>query len=141
MNSSNLSYHKHTSKLYSTSVIFVCCFFTCAIFLQPNHKNAIPHLGTHLSNGHVKVSVSFSVMSDPFATPWAVALQAPLSMGFSRQEYWNGVPFPPPADLPIPGIETWQAVFFFFYHLSLGGYRRSTNIVHILQLVIVKTNF
>ena len=116
VNSSNLSYHKHTSKLYSTSVIFVCCFFTCAIFLQPDHKNGIPHLGTHLSNGHVKVSVSFSVVSDPFATPWTVALQAPLSVGFSRQEYWSGVPFPPPADLPNPGIEpgapVLQADFF-----------------------------
>ena len=40
-----------------------------------------------------------------FATPWTVALQAPLSMGFSRQEYWGGLPFPPPGDLPSPGIE------------------------------------
>ena len=35
-------------------------------------------------------------MSDSFATPWTVACQAPLSMGFSRQEYWSGLPFPPP---------------------------------------------
>ena len=40
-----------------------------------------------------------------FATPWTVAYQAPLSMGFSRQEYWSGLPFPPPGDLPDPGIE------------------------------------
>ena len=40
-----------------------------------------------------------------FATPWTVARQAPLSMGFSRQEYWNGSPFPPSGDLPHPGIE------------------------------------
>ena len=40
-----------------------------------------------------------------FATPWSVAHQAPLSMGFSRQEYWSGLPFPSPADLPHPGIE------------------------------------
>ena len=39
------------------------------------------------------------------ATPWTVAHQAPLSMGFSRQEYWNGLPFPSPGDLPDPGIE------------------------------------
>ena len=37
--------------------------------------------------------------------PWTVTIQAPLSMGFSRQEYWSGVPFPPPGDLPGPGIE------------------------------------
>ena len=40
-----------------------------------------------------------------FATPWIVARQAPLSMGFSRQEYWSGLPFPSPGDLPDPGIE------------------------------------
>ena len=40
-----------------------------------------------------------------FATPWAVASQAPLSMGFSRQEYWGGLSFPPTGDIPDPGIE------------------------------------
>ena len=39
-------------------------------------------------------------------TLWTVACQAPLSMGFSRQEYWNGLPFPSPQDLPNPGIES-----------------------------------
>ena len=41
-----------------------------------------------------------------FATPWTVAYQAPLSMGFSRQEYWSGLPLPSPGDLPAPGIES-----------------------------------
>ena len=40
-----------------------------------------------------------------FATPWIVAYQAPLSMGFSRQEYWSGLPFPSPGHLHNPGIE------------------------------------
>ena len=40
-----------------------------------------------------------------FETPWTVVFQAPLSMGFSRQEYWSGWPFPPPGDLPDPRIE------------------------------------
>ena len=40
-----------------------------------------------------------------FVTPWTVAHQAPLPMGFSRQEYWSGLPCPPPGDLPNPGIE------------------------------------
>ena len=40
-----------------------------------------------------------------FAIPWTVAHQAPTSMGFSRQEYWSGLPFPSPGDLPKPGIE------------------------------------
>ena len=40
-----------------------------------------------------------------FATPWTVAYYAPLSMGFSRQWYWSGLPSPSPGDLPDPGIE------------------------------------
>ena len=40
-----------------------------------------------------------------FVTPWTVAYQAPPSMGFSRQEYWSGLPFPSPENLPDPGIE------------------------------------
>ena len=51
-----------------------------------------------------------------FATPWTAACQAPLSMEFSIQEYWSGLPFPSPADLPNPGMEpgspTLQADFF-----------------------------
>ena len=38
-------------------------------------------------------------------TSWTIACQAPLSMGFFRQEYWSGLPFPSPADLPDPGIQ------------------------------------
>ena len=40
-----------------------------------------------------------------FATPWTVAYQALPSLGFSKQEYWSGLPFPSPGDLPNPGIE------------------------------------
>ena len=51
--------------------------------------------------------------------PWSVACQAPLSMGFSRQEHWSGLPFPSPEDLPDPGIEPaspeLQADSFFFF--------------------------
>ena len=39
-------------------------------------------------------------------TLWTIAVQAPLSVGFSRQEYWSGSPFPPPGDLSDPGIKT-----------------------------------
>ena len=42
-------------------------------------------------------------MSNSFVTPWTVAHQAPLSLGFSRQEYWSGLPFLSPRDLPEPG--------------------------------------
>ena len=52
-------------------------------------------------------------MSNSFVTPWTVTRQAPLSMGFSRQESWSGLPCPPPGDLPNPGIKckrpAWQA--------------------------------
>ena len=50
-------------------------------------------------------------MSDSFGTPWTVACQASLSMEFSRQEYWNGLPLPTPEDLPDPGTELlhWKA--------------------------------
>ena len=44
-------------------------------------------------------------MSDSFGTPWTVAHLASLSMGFPRQEYWSGLPFPSPGDLPDPRIE------------------------------------
>ena len=44
-------------------------------------------------------------MSDSFMTPWTIAHQALLSMGFPRQDYWNGLPLPSPGDLPRPGIK------------------------------------
>ena len=59
---------------------------------------------------HIRLSVA----------PWTVACQAPLSKEFSRQEYWSGLPFPTPGDLPDPEIEpgslaspAWQANFFY----------------------------
>ena len=54
---------------------------------------------------HVNCVLSRSVVSNSFMTPWTVARQAPLSMGFSRQEYWSGLPFPTTGDFPDPGIE------------------------------------
>ena len=48
---------------------------------------------------------SHSVTSDCFATPRTVAFQAPLPVGFLRQEYWSGLPLSSPGDLPDPGIE------------------------------------
>ena len=46
-----------------------------------------------------------AMLCSTLATPWTVALQAPLSMGFARQEYWSGLPFPTPGDVPDPRIE------------------------------------
>ena len=81
---------KHRFKCISKLLeqpLFVClcfCFF-CLIFTL--------------------FEVEFEVKSQLFATPWIVNRQAPLSMGFSRQEYWSGLPFSSPVDLPHPGIE------------------------------------
>ena len=54
-----------------------------------------------MSYGDVLVNKSCPTL----VTPWIVACQAPLSMGFSRQEYWNELPFPSPGDLPNPGVK------------------------------------
>ena len=51
-----------------------------------------------------------------FVTPWTVAYQAPPSMGFSRQEYWSGVPFPSPGDLPNTGIEHCRQMLYRLSH-------------------------
>ena len=51
------------------------------------------------------LSESESEVAQSCPTPWTVAYQAPPSMGFSRQEYWSGLPFPSPGDLPDPGIK------------------------------------
>ena len=59
----------------------------------------------------LKVKVKLLSRIRLFATPWTVAYQAPPSMGFSRQEYWSGVPFPSPGDLPDPGIEPGSPIF------------------------------
>ena len=65
--------------------------------------------------------LSHSAVSDS-ETPWAVARQAPLSMGFSRQEYWSGLPCPPPGDLLDPGTEPRSpALQVDFYRLSHKG--------------------
>ena len=70
-----------------------------------NCENMVPSTGLKVSEvkslSHVQL----------FATPWTVAYQAPPSMGFSRQEYWSGLPFPSPGDLPDPGMEPWSPAF------------------------------
>ena len=54
---------------------------------------------------HIKVKVKSLRRVRLFATPWTVAHQAPPPMEFSREEYWSGLPFPSPGDLPDPGIK------------------------------------
>ena len=61
----------------------------------------------HIYNGILKSEKKVKLLSHVrlFVTPWTAAYQAPLSMGFSRQEYWRVLPFPSPGDLPNPGIK------------------------------------
>ena len=66
-----------------------------------NSFNYLEHSVLHYAWGEVK-SLSRALLC---AIPWTVAHQAPLSMGFSRQKYWSGLPFPSPGDLPDPGIK------------------------------------
>ena len=80
-------------------------------------KNANPiNLPADIPLAKVKVKVKSLSHVRLFATPWTVAYQAPPSMGFSRQEYWSGLPFPSPGDLPNtvidPGSPTFQADAF-----------------------------
>ena len=86
--------------------------FTATSLMSPPGKlstlNACRLLDTDYTS-ELLLWLSCSVVTD-FATPWTVARQAPLSMGFSRQEYWNGLPFPPPRDLPDPGMEPMSLV-------------------------------
>ena len=65
---------------------------------------AVP-LCPHPSRSLFVLLFSCQVVSDSFVTPWTEAHQASLSMGFPRQEYWSGWPFPSPGDLPDQGIK------------------------------------
>ena len=75
-----------TTKLYLTSLL-------------------IKNLNNNLCSLVVKVKMKVLSLVRFFATPWTIACQAPPSMGFPREEYWNGLPFPSPGDLPDPGIK------------------------------------
>ena len=68
------------------------------------------------SVGHIEAPSSSNTyllfsLSDSFVTPWTVACEAPLSMKFPREEYWSGLLFPSPGDLPDPGIEPASPAF------------------------------
>jgi len=67
----------------------------------------VPHLFSPQNSiqNEQQLLLSHQVMSDSFVTPWTIAHRVPLSMSFPRQEYWSGLPFPTPGNLPNPGIE------------------------------------
>ena len=69
-------------------------------------------------------------------TPWTIACQAPLSVGFPRQEYWSELPFPSPVDLPDPGVEPASPVLAGFLttpHLCIHLYTE--------KMILTETNF
>ena len=74
-----------------------------------------------------------SVVSGSFVTPWTVACQAPVFMGFPRQGDWSGLPFPSPGDLPSPGIEsTSPALAGGFFTTGVPHQSRPTGIITFL---------
>ena len=86
---------------------------------------------------HIIVAVQLLSCVQIFVTPWIVAHQASLSMGFPRQEYWSGWPFPPPGDLPDPGNELISPALAggFFYHEPPGKpFPRFTYVYKLLEL-------
>ena len=90
---------------------FILFFLSFFFFLRPEIKYKLKQQAVFravLSLGIMTVCVCVKSLSRVrfFATPWTVARHAPLSMGFSKQEYWSGLPFPSPGDLPNPGIKS-----------------------------------
>ena len=92
---------------------------------RASESGSSQRLCSRLCLGHVCMLSCFSRVW-LFVTLWTVVFQAPLSMGFSRQEYWSGLPFPPPADLLDPGMElmslmslyTGRRVLYYQHHLG-----------------------
>ena len=82
-------------------MIIAVLFIVAKIWNQPVYQMNGLRCGIYL---HAWVLICFSHVQ-LFVTPWNVACQAPLSMGFSRQEYWSRLPCPPPGDFPDPGIK------------------------------------
>ena len=80
---------------------YLCSTTTWLVSYQWSHSSSVSQVRWKVK---VKVKSSFSRIQ-LFATPWTVAYQAPPSMEFSRQEYWSGLPFLSPGDLPNPGFE------------------------------------
>ena len=108
-----------------------CHFLLQGKSLIQNHNSKEPILWgsafftVQVAHPNMKVKVKVKLLSrvQLSVTPWTVAYQAPPSTGFSRQQYWRGLPFPSPRDLPDPGIEPWVSctVGRHFYHLSHQG--------------------
>ena len=90
--------------MFHRSKAFLLCLHTCVYYSMSGHSGG--HLSWYCLGIFFLIDYE-CVLSHVqlFLTPWTLAHQAPLSMGFSRQECWSRLPFPSPEDLPDPGIE------------------------------------
>ena len=91
------SLHKH-----SVSLHLFHKYSSVSIHIRCTSRNC-SHVASNASGKCGCVLSRFS-HAQSFVTVWTIARQAPLSLGFPRQEYWSGVPFPSPGDLPDPGV-------------------------------------
>ena len=95
--------------------LFICFFGHLYIFFGENSVHSFAHF---FPNSYLKYFIQFYTVSDSFVTSWTVANQAPLSMGFSRQEYWSGLPFPS-LTLCLQVITKYLLYFLVLYNTSL----------------------
>ena len=89
--------------IYIYSILFYILFPYSS--LQDIEYSSLCYTAGHCWFTYFILHAQFLSLAWLFATPWTVACQASLSMGFPRQEYWRRFPFPPSGDLPCPGIE------------------------------------
>ena len=116
----------------------LCGKTTRDVRLYERKKGAPTHLAQKENTRMTSESVSHSVVSDS-VTPWTVACQAPLSMGFSKQEYWSGFPCPSPGYLPDLGIEPGLPYYRqTLYQLSHQG--RPTRMRKVLKTKVMSTS-
>ena len=104
-----LTEYPHSYKFLNISsiIIYIVCIYCFIVINLAFIVNCVKlhPLTFSGSASTLKVKVKSLSCVQLFATPWTVAYQSPPSMGFSRQEYWSGLPFPSPGYLPDPGIE------------------------------------
>ena len=113
---------------YQLDILQLCHVEADNYMIQPQKRVFVRNLMSRIN----KILHDVSLLSNfscvwIFVSLWTVAFQAPLSLGFSRQEYWSGLPFPPPGDLTYPGIKPMSLTFLalqadFLHWKILGSY-------------------
>ena len=109
-----------------------CHFLLQGIFPPQGLNPALQLKENSLVTGHCLVTKSCLTL----ASPCTVAHQAPLSMGFPRQEYWNGLPFPPSGDLPDPGIKPMPPSLAGGFFTTEPPEKPLVTITHLLQRIL-----